>query len=67
MRPSSGDDHRRYALSIGATSADAVALILRGQREKPVDLFCLDGRPQLKALSIPLPDLSAYRSLQVGA
>lgn len=60
-------DAIRYALSIGATGADAVELILRGQREKPTDLFCLDGRPQLKAVSIPLPDLSAYRSLQVGA
>jgi transposase len=57
----------RYALSIGAVSADAVELILHGQREKPIDLFCLEGRPHLKAVSIPLPDLSAYRSLRVGA
>ncbi len=60
-------DAVRYALSIGATSADAVELILRQRQEQPVDLFCLDGRPHLKAVHIPPPDLSAYRSLRVGA
>jgi len=60
-------DAVRYALSIGATSADAVELILRQRQEQPVDLFCLEGRPHLKAVHIPPPDLSAYRSLRVGA
>jgi hypothetical protein len=57
----------RYALSIGATSADAVELILRQRQEQPVDLFCLDGRPHLKSVHIPPPNLRAYRSLKVGA
>jgi hypothetical protein len=57
----------RYALSIGATSADAVELILRQRQEPAVDLFCLEGRPHLKAVYVPPPDLSAYRSLRVGA
>jgi|TARA_Y100000310_G_scaffold318174_1_gene371936 transposase len=56
-----------YALSIGATSSDAVGLILRSQQEPPVDLFCLDGRPQLQGVRVPLPNLQAYRSLRVGA
>ncbi|UCC31786.1 MAG: IS21 family transposase [Phycisphaerales bacterium] len=60
-------DAVRYALSIGATGSDAVNLILHGRREKPIDLFCLDGRPHLKAVRIPSPDLLAYRSLRVGA
>jgi transposase len=55
-----------YALSIGATSVDAVQLILRSQQEQPVDLFCLDGRPHLQGVHIPLPNLQAYQSLRVG-
>ncbi len=57
----------RYALSIGVISADAVQLVLRSRQETPVDLICLDGRPHLKGVSVPLPDLQAYRSLRVGA
>jgi transposase len=56
-----------YALSIGANSADAVKLILQSRREQPVNLFCLDGRPHLQGVQIPLPNLQAYRSLCVGA
>ena len=56
-----------YALSIGANSADAMKLILQSRQEQPVSLFCLDGRPHLKAVHIPLPDLEAYRSLRMGA
>ena len=57
----------RYALEIGASSADAVGLILRQRQEKPVDLFCLDGHPQLKGIHVPPPNLQAYQSLRVGA
>ncbi len=56
-----------YALSIGATSADAVQLVLRSQQEPPVDLFCLEGRPRLQGVRVPLPNLQAYQSLRMGA
>ena len=56
-----------YALSIGANSADAVKLILQARQEQPVSLFCLDGRPHLKGVHVPPPNLEAYRSLRVGA
>jgi len=56
-----------YALSISATSADAVRLILRSQQEPLVDLFCLDGRPHLQGVHVPLPNLHAYQSLRMGA
>jgi hypothetical protein len=56
-----------YALSIGANSADAVKLILQSRREQPVNLFCLDGRPHLKGIHVPPPDLQVYQSLRVGA
>jgi hypothetical protein len=54
------------ALELGAADADAVRLILEHSRERPVGLFCLDGRPHLKHVAVPLPDLTAYTSLTAG-
>jgi transposase len=51
------------ALELGTADADAVRLILEHRREQPVGLFCLDGRPHLKAVAVPTPDLAAYASL----
>ena len=56
------------ALSIGATSADAIRLIVLHRAERPVRLFSLDGHPHLKLFAIDPPDLGAYRVLtQIGA
>src|SRR5512135_2142823 len=46
------------ALELGVADADAVRLILEHRREQPVGLFCLDGRPHLKLVGVPAPDLS---------
>ena len=54
------------ALELGTADADAVRLILEHRREEPVGLFCLDGRPHLKAVAVPTPDLGAYASLTAG-
>ena len=54
------------ALELGVADADAVRLILEHRRERPVGLFCLDGRPHLKLVAVPAPDLSAYASLTAG-
>jgi transposase len=54
------------ALELGAADADAVRLILEHRRERPAGLFCLDGRPHLKLVSVPTPDLGAYSSLAAG-
>src|SRR5262245_27787694 len=54
------------ALGLGAADADAVRLILEHRRERPAGLFCLDGRPHLKLVAVPAPDLSAYSSLAAG-
>jgi transposase len=54
------------ALELGVADADAVRLILEHRRERPVGLFCLDGRPNLQAVAVPMPDLSAYASLAAG-
>ena len=56
------------ALAIGATSADAISLILTHRAERPVGLFSLDGHPHLKSFVIDPPDLGAYSTLtQIGA
>jgi hypothetical protein len=55
-----------HGLEIGATSADAIRLILEFQRESPTTLFCLDGRPHLKLVQVGQTDVSAYQSLLVG-
>src|SRR4051794_6099438 len=54
------------ALELGLADADAVRLVLEHRREEPVGLFCLDGRPHLKLVGVPAPDLSAYASLTAG-
>lgn len=56
------------ALSIGATSADAIALIVFHRAERPVGLFSLDGHPHLKTFVLDPPDLGAYGALtHIGA
>ena len=52
-----------YALGVGATSADAVRLILEHRREQPVGLFRLDGHLHLRSVRVQEPDLAAYRVL----
>jgi transposase len=52
-----------YALAIGATSAEAVRLVLEHRREQPVGLFRLDGHLHLQAVRVQGPDLAAYRAL----
>ncbi len=54
------------ALELGTADADAVRLILEHRRETPMGLFSLDGRPHLKLVSVPAPDLSAYGGLTAG-
>lgn len=54
------------ALTIGAVSYEAVRVILQNRQERPVGLFCLDGRPHLKLVTVESPNLVAYRALVAG-
>ena len=54
------------SLAFGVNTADAVRVILEQTRETPVPLFPLEGRPHLAGVSVPVPDLSAYRVLRTG-
>jgi IstB-like ATP binding protein len=51
---------------LGTADADAVRLILEHRGEQPVRLFSLDGRPHLKLVGVPVPDLTAHGSLTAG-
>ena len=51
------------ALAIGATSADAITLILLHRSERPAGLFSLDGHPHLKSVDVDDIDLGAYDAL----
>ncbi|MDB4731580.1 IS21 family transposase, partial [bacterium] len=53
----------RHTLEIGASSAEAIRLILEYQQEPAIDLFCLDGRPHLKQVNVQQTNVSAYQSL----
>lgn len=54
------------ALAIGATTADAVRVLLEVTREVPVALFRLDGRPHLAGVTVPRPDRTAYHAPRAG-
>jgi len=53
----------QYALDIRTVEADAVRVLLEHRKEKPLASVNLDGRPHLKLVHFPPPDLSAYRLL----
>lgn len=53
-------------LQIGATTPDAVRLILEYQREEPTRFFRLGGHPHLQGVEIPPPILTTYTSLLQG-
>jgi hypothetical protein len=59
-------DAIEQALAINTLSVDAVRLILQQRQEKPMGLFCLDGRPHLKSVQVQTPDLQAYGCLLGG-
>lgn len=55
------------ALEIGATECAAVSLIIEHRREKPCEIFSLDGRPHLRSVSVESIDLSSYNVLRTPA
>jgi hypothetical protein len=55
------------ALEIGATDCDAVRLILEYRRERPCEMFNLDGLPQLRSVSVERINLSSYNDLTTPA
>ena len=53
----------KEALRLRITGYEAVHLILEHRRERPIELFALDGHPHLRSVHIQDVDLSAYDAL----
>jgi transposase len=51
------------ALALTVSDAEAVRLLVERAQEQPAAGFDLTGRPQLLAVHVPPPDLSAYSAL----
>jgi len=51
------------ALSVGAPGSEDIRLLVEHRRDRPVELFSLDGRPHLKEVEVDDVDLSIYSTL----
>jgi transposase len=54
------------ALKLSVADADAVRLLVEHAGQRPAEGFDLAGRPELQAVRLPPPDLSAYAALTAG-
>lgn len=54
------------AVAIGATTVDAVQILVQEGREVPAKMFSLDGRPHLQGHDVPLPQLGCYDQLRAS-
>lgn len=56
-------DAVNYALDIDVIDPDSIRVIVEYRCQTPVELFSLDGRPQLARVHVETTDVSAYQSL----
>jgi transposase len=52
-----------YALDIDVIDPDSIRVIVEYRSQAPVELFSLDGRPELAQVRVESTDVSAYQSL----
>lgn len=52
-----------YALDIDVIDADSIRTIVEHRADQPLELFSLDGRPQLAQVRVETTDVSAYQAL----
>jgi hypothetical protein len=52
-----------YALDIDVIDPDSIRLILDDRRDRPVELFALDGRPHQQQVKVATTDVAAYGAL----
>lgn len=56
-------DAVEYALDLDIVDPDSIRVILEHRSTEPVELFSLDGRPELAGVRVEATDVSAYQSL----
>jgi len=56
-------DAVEYALDVDVIDPDSIRVIVEYRSQTPVELFSLDGRPELARVRVETTDVSAYQSL----
>ncbi len=56
-------DSVEYALDLDITDPDSMRVIVEHRSTEPVELFSLDGRPELASVRVEATDVAAYQSL----
>ena len=56
-------DAVEYALDIGIVDPDSIRVVVEHRSTAPVELFSLDGRPELAWVQVETTDVSSYQSL----
>ncbi len=56
-------DAVEYALDIDVIDPDSIRVVVEYRSQAPVELFSLDGRPELARVRVEATDVSAYQSL----
>ena len=56
-------DAVEYALDIDIVDPDSIRVIVEHRSTEPVELFSLDGRPELAGVQVETTDVAAYQSL----
>jgi len=56
-------DAVEYALDLGIVDPDSIRVVVEHRSTAPVELFSLDGRPELARVQVETTDVSAYQSL----
>lgn len=56
-------DAVQYALDLDVIDPDSIRVIVEHRGTEPVDLFSLEGRPELAHVRVEATDVSAYQSL----
>ena len=56
-------DAVNYALDIDVIDPDSIRMIVEYRSQAPVELFSLDGRPELARVCVETTDVAAYQSL----
>jgi len=56
-------DAVEYAQDIGIVDPDSIRVVVEHRSTAPVELFSLDGHPELARVQVETTDVSAYQSL----
>ena len=56
-------DAVNYGLDIDVIDPDSIRVVVEYRSQEPIELFSLDGRPELARVRVETTDVSAYQAL----